>query len=72
MSHKYTIGQSVMFSPGPGEIVRNNAHGKVTRHLPKEDASYQYRVQLDVEDQERRVQEDQLRPLPEPGSPAAS
>lgn len=70
MSHKYTLGQGVVFSPGPGEIVRDNARGKVTRLLPKEDASYQYRVQLDAEDQERRVQEGQLRSLPEAGSPA--
>ena len=53
MSHKYTLGQGVVFSPGPGEIVRGNARGKVTRLLPKEDASYQYCIQLEVEDQVR-------------------
>ncbi len=61
MGHKYMVGQGVVFSPGPGEIVRDNARGKVTRLLPKEDASYQYRIQLEAEDQERRVREDQLR-----------
>ncbi len=64
MGHKYTLGQGVVFTPGPGEIVRDNARGKVTRLLPKEDASYQYRIQLEAEDQERRVQEDQLRSAP--------
>ena len=67
MSHKYTLGQGVVFSPGPGEIVRDNARGKVTRLLPKEDEGYQYRIQLEAEDQERRVQEDQLRSVPEAG-----
>ena len=70
MSHKYTLGQGVVFSPGPGEIVRGNARGKVTRLLPKEDASYQYCIQLEVEDQERRVQESQLWSPPEAGAPA--
>lgn len=70
MSHKYALGQGVVFSPDPGEIVRDNARGKVTRLLPKENASYQYRVQLDVESQERRAQEGQLQPVPETGSPA--
>ncbi len=56
-----------MFSPGPGEIVRDSACGKVTRLLPKEDEGYQYRIQLEAEDQERRVQEDQLRSVPEAG-----
>jgi len=70
VSHKYTLGQGVVFSPGPGEIARDNARGKVTRLLPKEDVSYQYRIQLEVEDQERRVQESQLRSSPEAGSPA--
>ncbi len=55
MGHKYMVGQGVVFSPGPAEIVRDNARGKVTRLLPKEDASYQYRIQLEAEDQERRV-----------------
>ena len=70
MSHKYMLGQGVVFSPGPGEIVRNNARGKVTRLLPKENAGYQYRVQLEAEDQERRLQESQLRSVPEAGSSA--
>ena len=70
MSHKYVLGQEVVFSPGPGEIVRNNARGKVTRLLPKEDASYQYRIQIEDEDQERRVQENQLRSVSGAGSPA--
>lgn len=70
MGHKYMLGQGVVFSPGPGEIVRNDARGKITRLLPKEDTSYQYRIQLEDEDGERRVQEDQLRSLPQAGLPA--
>ena len=70
MSHKYAIGQGVVFSPGPGEIVGNDARGKITRLLPKGDTSYQYRIQLDVEGGERRVQEDQLQSVPQAGPPA--
>jgi hypothetical protein len=68
MGHKYIIGQGVVFSPGSGEIVRDNARGKVTRLLPKKDASYQYRIQLEAEGQERRVQESQLRSAPGAGA----
>ena len=70
MGHKYALGQGVVFSPGPGEIVGNNARGTITRLLPKDDVGYQYRIQLDVDGQERRVQEDQLRSVPDAERPA--
>ncbi len=61
MSHKYSLGQAVVFSPGAGEIAGNLTSGKVTRLLPKEGADYQYHIQLGPEGQQRRVQEKQLR-----------
>lgn len=70
MGHKYMLGQEVVFSPGLGEFIRKDARGKVTRLLPKEDAGYQYRIQIEDEDQERRVQENQLRSIPVNGSQA--
>ena len=60
-NHKYALGQAVVFSPGPGEIVATVTSGKVTRLLPKEGAEYQYHIQVGLDGQQRRVQENQLR-----------
>ncbi len=60
MSHKYNLGQSVVFTPGAGDAIDIASKGKITRLLPKEGKSYQYYVQV-TNGPQRRVQEDQLR-----------
>jgi hypothetical protein len=62
MTHKFAVGQSVVFTPGPGEIMSTETRGTVTRLLPKGDVEYQYQVEFGPDRQQRRVQESQLRP----------
>ena len=68
MSHKYAVGQSVVFSPGNANLSDNATNGKVTRLLPKEGAGYQYHVQFGPNGQQRRVEETQLRSANEPNA----
>jgi hypothetical protein len=61
MSHKFSIGQAVMFTPGPVEVLESTVKGKITRLLPIDGTQYQYYVQAEPDGLERRVREDQLR-----------
>ena len=61
MAHKFTLGQSVVFSPGAGDILNVATSGKITRLLPMEGADYQYHIEVGPAGQQRRVVEKQLR-----------
>lgn len=65
MSHKYSVGQAIVFSPGARDIAHTGASGTITRLLPKDGAEYQYHIELRPDGQQRRVHEDQLRPVVE-------
>jgi len=60
MSHKFSLGQTVVFTPGYGEVLGIATRGTITRLLPKEGADYQYHVQVDLCGPERRALENQL------------
>jgi hypothetical protein len=60
MSHKFSLGQTVVFTPGYGEVLDTATKGTITRLLPKEGADYQYHVQVDPHGPERRARESQL------------
>jgi hypothetical protein len=61
VSHKFALGQTVVYSPGSASASDVAASGKVTRLLPKEGGGYQYHVQFGPNGQQRRVEEAQLR-----------
>ena len=58
--HKYSVGQSVRFTPDRN--TDRNARGAYTvvRPLPESDGILQYRVKAKTDGQERVVREDQL------------
>jgi hypothetical protein len=60
MSHKFTLGQAVVFLPDYGEVLSTATKGTITRLLPKEGADYQYHVQVDPDGPKRRARENQL------------
>ena len=60
MSHRFKLGQIVMFTPGAGEVLESATKGKVMRLLPKEGADYQYHVQVEADGPARRARENQL------------
>jgi hypothetical protein len=64
MSHKFTIGQAVMFTPGIGEIADNKfpVTATVTRLLPRDGTDYQYHIQIVTDRLLRRAWESQLQP----------
>jgi hypothetical protein len=64
MSHKFTVGQTVVFTPGAGEVGISTLPtlATVTRLLPMQDAEYQYHIQVEADGLQRRVLENQLRP----------
>jgi hypothetical protein len=61
MSHKFSVGQTVLFTPGDFEVLSVAATGTITRLLPKEGMDYQYHVQVAADGTERRARENQLR-----------
>lgn len=63
MSHKFSLGQIVMFMPGDFEVLKIATKGTITRLLPKEGIDYQYQVQVDPAGPGRRARENQLRPV---------
>ena len=63
MSHKFSLGQAVVFSPGASEILNIAARSKVTRLMPREGAEYQYDIQVESDGLRRRARECQLRPV---------
>jgi hypothetical protein len=63
VTHKFSLGQDLVFTPGTDFAIRVPARCKVTRLLPKEGAEYQYHIQTEPDGQQRRALESQLRPV---------
>jgi hypothetical protein len=66
MSHKFAVGQAVVFTPDAGEvgIISHPTMATVTRLLPMQGTEYQYHIQIEADGFQRRVRESQLRPHP--------
>jgi hypothetical protein len=64
MSHKFAVGEVVVFTPGAGEVGISAfpTLATVTRLLPMEAGGYQYHIHVGTEGVQRRAREDQLRP----------
>ena len=64
MSHKFAVGEAVVFTPGAGEVGISALPtlATVTRLLPMQGAEYQYHIQVEADGLQRRVLENQLRP----------
>ena len=63
MSHKFAVGQVVIFTAAAGELISSPATmATVMRLLPMQGTQYQYHIQLDADGLQRRVWENQLRP----------
>lgn len=62
MTHKFSVGQEVVFTQGASFIIRVPTRCKVTRLLPKEDT--QYHIQFGSDSQQRMAPESQLREIP--------
>jgi hypothetical protein len=63
MGHKFSLGQTVIFSPDTGDVLTVAARGTISRLLPKEGAEFQYHVQVGTDGLQRRARESQLRPV---------
>lgn len=59
-SHKFTVGQTVLYSPGSRSSSASGGRYKVVRLLPAEANDYQYRVKSNTDGHERVVKESQL------------
>ena len=59
-THKFTVGQTLHFSPGPGEDNKSKGRYKVVRQLPETGNMLQYRIKNEIDGQERIVREDQI------------
>ncbi len=60
LDHKFRVGQAVSFSPGRGIDHRSKGGYTVSRLLPVEGNTPQYRIKNDVDGHERMVQENEL------------
>jgi hypothetical protein len=60
VSRKFSLGQTVWFTPGGFEVLEAAASGTITRLLPKEEHGYQYHVRIDADGANRRANENQL------------
>jgi hypothetical protein len=60
MSHKFSIGQTVIFTPETSEI-HTPTRGKITRLLPIDGTDYQYHIQAESDGLVRLVRESQIR-----------
>lgn len=58
--HKYSIGQSVRFSPDRHQLRSAQGRFKIVRQLPEAESMLQYRVKSQADGHERVVREDQL------------
>jgi hypothetical protein len=58
--HKFSIGQTVRFSPDRNQEVAARGSFTVVRLLPEEASVFQYRVKSQRDGHERVVREDQL------------
>ena len=61
MSHKFQVGQVVMFTPSDGELAHRSTKSSIVRLLPKEGVDYQYHVLVVTGGLMRRAWESQLR-----------
>jgi hypothetical protein len=61
--HKFSLGETVVFTPGSDAVIRNPTRCKVTRLLPKVGTEFQYHIQFGPDGQQRMVQESRLRPI---------
>jgi len=63
MSHKFIVGQAVVFTPGVGEVAAAKfpVRATVTRLLPRDGVDYQYHIQVVTDGLQRRAHESQLR-----------
>jgi hypothetical protein len=59
-THKFSLGQTLNFSPGLGEDSRSKGRYKVVQQLPETGNTLQYRIKSETGGQERVVREDQL------------
>ncbi len=61
-AHKYSIGQTVRFSPDRQDRhqLSSQSRFKVVRLLPETASVFQYRVKSQIDGHERVVREDQL------------
>ena len=59
-AHKFTIGQTVRFSPDRTQESTGRGSSKIVRLLPEEASVFQYRVKSQADGHERVVREDQL------------
>jgi hypothetical protein len=62
MSHKFSLGQTVVFSPGIYGVLAAATKARITRLMPMEGADYQYDIQIESDGLQRRAREYQLRP----------
>jgi len=60
--HKFTVGQSVRFSPDRVQASTSRGGFKIVRLLPETANVLQYRVKNQIDGHERVVREDQLAP----------
>jgi hypothetical protein len=67
LSHKFQIGQDVIYTPGVDDVMEREANATITRLLPREGADYQYHFQLQPTGPERRALENQIRAATESG-----
>jgi hypothetical protein len=67
VTHNFSIGEIVVFSPGSGGALAVPTRGKITRLLPKEGTEYQYHIRFGPNGEQRMVQESQLRFIAETG-----
>jgi hypothetical protein len=58
--HKFSVGQTLNFSPGLREDSRSKGRYKVVRQLPETGNMLQYRIKSETDGQERVVREDQV------------
>jgi hypothetical protein len=61
MSHKFSVNQAVVFTPGAGEVISLATRAIVIRLLPVEGTEYQYQIQVAADGLLRRVRQNQLR-----------
>jgi hypothetical protein len=59
-AHKFTVGQTVRFSPDRRQESSARGNFKVVRLLPEAESVLQYRVRSQADGHERVVREDQL------------
>jgi hypothetical protein len=58
--HKYSVGQTVRFTPDRGTDAVTRGTFTIVRALPEAGGIPQYRVKAKIDGQERVVREDQL------------